>query len=91
MRPRLSAFARTVLSEAERPRRKLFEPEGRVHATAAKRVLPTAEKGPPAALPSDLVAQRTRMYASLLELSGALHPAFLNGRINSGRTVAKRF
>jgi hypothetical protein len=56
-----------------------------------QRALPTVEKGPPAALPSGLVAQRTSRYASLLGLSGALHPAFLNGRINCNRTVAKRF
>jgi hypothetical protein len=36
---------RTVLREAERPRRKLFEPEGRVFAAAAKRALETSKSG----------------------------------------------
>jgi len=30
-------------------------------------------------------------YVSLLDLSGVLHPAFLNGRIKYNRPVAKRF
>jgi hypothetical protein len=35
----LRRFARTALIEAERPQRKLFEPEGRVFASAAQQDL----------------------------------------------------
>jgi hypothetical protein len=34
---RIAAFSGTELIEAERPQRKLFEPEGRVFAPAAQR------------------------------------------------------
>jgi hypothetical protein len=36
---KLGAFSVTALGEAQRPQRKLFEPEGRVFASAAERTL----------------------------------------------------
>jgi hypothetical protein len=42
-RLRQSAFPRTVLREAERPQRKLFEPGGRVVAAAVQQALEPSE------------------------------------------------